>query len=52
MDIDFAVGKAQMVTGLTGAFFLAVQLILQWRVFDIVNQDVYRNLSLQSQKMI
>ena len=32
--------------------FLSVQLILQWRVFDIVNRDVYRNLSLKSQNMI
>ena len=48
----FAIGKHQMVTGVAGVFFLTVQLILQWRVFDIVNRDVYRNLSLKSQNMI
>jgi len=52
VSTDFAVGEYQMITGLTGVFFLAVQFILQWCLLDIVNQDLYRSLSLQSQKMI
>ena len=52
MPIDFAVGEDQIITGLTGDFFLAVESILQWCVLDIVNQDLYRSLSLKSQKMI